>query len=113
MTQMPRVDVEKRGEMYIVTLPPGSISDEVQIDYIRSRLLDLKGVRVIVDLSGVTFVSSSLLTALVALNKKIQRAQRTLILCSVHPEIMEILKMTRLCNVFIICENLEDALECC
>jgi anti-sigma B factor antagonist len=51
------------------------------------------------DLTGVRFVSSAALGALIALNRKVQGAGGQLSLCNLNPEMTEVLRATKLDSV--------------
>jgi anti-sigma B factor antagonist len=65
--------------------------------------------RVIFNMSALDFVSSSLVARLVALNRRIQAAGGKLILCGMHPVVLEIFERVRLDRAFHIVESEEDA----
>jgi len=58
--------------------------------------------QVVLDFSGVKFMASSMLSKLVALQKKCEEYRAKLKLCSVTPDIMQVFKITKLNKVFDI-----------
>jgi anti-sigma B factor antagonist len=58
--------------------------------------------QVILDFTPVKFMASSMLSKLVALNKKCQEFKVKLKLCGVSPDIMQVFKITKLNKVFDI-----------
>ncbi len=65
---------------------------------------------VVVDLSGLTLISSAGLRSLLQLAKSIQDRKRRLVLASVQPQVETVLKMTGLDRVFRIGKDVDAGL---
>lgn len=65
--------------------------------------------RVVADLSRLRFISSPLLGILIMLHRKVNAVQGSLKLCGLHPNIEEVLKVTRLNTLFSICDDRQSA----
>lgn len=80
---------------------------------LRTRLTDLLvegSPRLVVDLSGVTFMDSSGLGALVSAQKRARVFRGTLVLVVVNDAILRVLRLTALDRVFTVHATLEEAL---
>ncbi len=64
---------------------------------------------VILDFQAVQFMSSAALGMLIRINKKCKEFKANLKLCSIHPDIKQVFKITGLDKVFTIYKNVEDA----
>lgn len=96
---------------YTVARPDISRLDAVSAPALRSATADLANqgrFRVVLDLSGVEFVDSSGLGALIHMHKTLQ-TQGRLALCNVDPKVAKLFKVTRLDRVFAIGTSADDA----
>ncbi len=97
---------ESNGEILSIHLTEAKILDETVIQQISTALLDLisktSEPNVVIDFSQVRFLSSSALGMLVKVNKKCKEFKINLKLCSIHRDIMEVFKITRLDKVLAI-----------
>jgi anti-sigma B factor antagonist len=107
-----RMNVEHRDEV-IVTRLEGSatmdVSDDLQAHLM--KLLETPASRVVVDLSGLDFVSSAGLGALVAAYRLSQESQGSLKVAAPRPAIRELLEMTRLSDILQVHDTLEEAIS--
>ncbi len=106
---------ESNGEILTAYLTEAKILDESVIQQISSALQDLIGKteepNVVIDFSQVRFLSSSALGMLVKINKKCKEFKINLKLCSIHSDIMEVFKITRLDKVLSIYPDAPSAYE--
>ena len=73
---------------------------------------DLKGGRLVLDFSKVQFISSQAVGVIITLNKKLAaRAApgETLVLCGVGPQLMQLLKITRLDRILTVKATQKEA----
>lgn len=63
----------------------------------------------IMDFSGVTFIDSAALGALVATHLAAQKAKRKLVLVGLNPQVKALLDMTRVSQFFTIYPSIQDA----
>lgn len=75
------------------------------------QLFDEGKCNLIIDLSGVRFVDSSGLGALVSGFKNASAREGSLKLCSLQPQVRSMFELTRLHRVFEIFSSVEEALE--
>lgn len=87
------------------------ISDTTRqiFEQIYSLVDDADRTRMIVDLSGVDFLSSLALGKLVMLNRKIQAGGGRLALCGIGEHTRDVLEVTHLSRVFNIYDTIDDA----
>ncbi len=109
----PYVRSESNGEILTVHLTEAKILDESVIQQISAALIELIGKtsepNVVIDFSQVRFLSSSALGMLVKINKKCKEFKINLKLCSIHSDIMEVFKITRLDKVLSIYPDAQAA----
>ena len=67
--------------------------------------------KILVDLSGVTYMDSSGIASLVEAYQRAKKQGAEFSLVQVNPAALRVLKLARLDKVFLIHENLEDALN--
>lgn len=72
--------------------------------------LDRERTMIHIDMSGVDFINSSGLGAMVSMLKEIRLRQGRLTLSNLAPYIVEIFEITQLSNVFEIYETVEEAM---
>jgi anti-anti-sigma factor len=72
------------------------------LDTLVNRLSEQPGLRLVVDLSRVRYVSSDALSKLIALKKKIVGASGEFHIENLHPDLLEVFRITRLDQVFRI-----------
>ena len=103
--------VERAGEIAAVTLIRERITDEDNVDQFGQGLTDLVetgGVRrLLVDVSGLEYVTSSVLGKLIFLHRRLARDGGQMVLCGVRPTLLDILDATRLTTLFTIAEDEE------
>lgn len=111
---MPETTSSTREDVLIVQLLKQKILSDALCAQIGEEFLqhadDCNG-KLLLDFSGVTFMSSGLITGIVTLNKKAKRDKITLKFCCVHPAIMEVFEITRLNKVFRIYLSQDDAMN--
>lgn len=65
--------------------------------------------RIILDLSQLQILSSIFLGLLVALNRRVTEAEGKMKICGVQPDVREVFRMTKLEELFEICEDEQAA----
>lgn len=76
-----------------------------------SGLLDKNEINILLDLSGLEYVSSSGLRIFLMFLKKIRAVDGRLMLCGMTQDILEIFEISGFVNIFEIYENQEAALK--
>jgi anti-anti-sigma factor len=111
----PRLSVSSHGEVTIVELTDRKILDEISIAQIGERLQELvaktESPKFILDFSSVGHMSSSALGMLITVHKRIREKKGQLRLSGIQPPIYEVFVITRLNEIFQICQTREEALE--
>lgn len=67
--------------------------------------------RILLDFGNVRYLSSAALGKLINLKKKVSRVDGQIKLCSIHPDLIEVFKITRLDTVFDIQHDERAALD--
>ena len=98
--------IRQQGSITIVGFLTPSILDQATVNSIGAEVMELvetKGrKRLLIDLTGVKYFSSSMVGKLIALHKKMQEVRGEFKLCSIDPSIYEIFETMRLDTVFDI-----------
>ncbi|MBT3278301.1 MAG: STAS domain-containing protein [Phycisphaerales bacterium] len=99
----------------MVTLSDQKILDEINIARIGENLYalvrDAAAPMMVVDFATVANMSSSALGMLITLHKRIRETSGKLVLCNIQPAILEVFRITRLDEIFMICASRSEALE--
>lgn len=107
-----RLEVSEVGDVTIVKFVDRKILDEASIQELGQELFALveddKCEKLLLDFSGVEFLSSAALGNLIKLDKKVKLHDGKLKLCNIRPEIYEVFVITKLNKLFQI-ENDESA----
>lgn len=110
-----KMKVSESNGITIVTLADQKILDEVSIAKIGNDLGKLitpsSHPKIIISFTNVTNMSSSALGMLITLHKRVREAGGHLRLCNIQPTISEVFKITRLDEIFHICEDENEAVS--
>jgi anti-sigma B factor antagonist len=104
---------EDVGDVTVVRLKLARPTDEDVNTFFKQIyvLIDDMGRRnLVLDMHAVEYVTSMALGKLIMLNRKAQAAGGRLVLCSLTPAAEEIMKLTRLRDLFTVCPNEPEAL---
>lgn len=111
----PRINVEILEGTTIITFMDQKILEETQIQALEHSVLPVieqtQSPTVVLDFVNVRFLSSAVLGLLIRISKKVYQKNGQLRLCSIHPKIFEIFKITRLDKVFDIHQDREEAVN--
>ncbi len=105
---------EDVGDVTLVRLKLARLTDDDAhslFKQIYSLVDDMRRRNLVLDLRAVEYLPSMALGKLVMLNRKAQAAGGRLVLCELRPEVDEIMQVTRLSDLFAICQTEEEALE--
>ena len=103
----------QRDDVLVIRFTSPRILSDVMIAQIGQELIklaDQANGKLLLDFSGVSFMSSAMIGKIVLLNKKCQSNKTTVKLCSISPTIKEVFEITRLDKVFKIYDTEADAL---
>lgn len=108
--------IKHSGDVTIVTFTQPEMRDEDgSVQLIGNTLMDLvdqKGARkIILDFTGVTFLTAAAYGKLISLDKKLKQATGKLIMCCLHADVCAEMGMSRMTSFMEIKENREEALE--
>jgi len=111
--QAQRIKIIRSGDVAVVELADKKILEETIISQIADQLFALAGEadvpRLVVDFSNVTHMSSGALGMLITLHKRIRQKNGQLRFCHIRPSIYEVFAITRLNEVFTVCQTREEA----
>jgi anti-sigma B factor antagonist len=113
-----RIEVTKAtaatGEVIMVRFHDRKIMDQITIQELADELFSLvekeQQKNLLLNFTGVEFLSSAALNKLMLLDKKMKAAGGNLQLTNIKPEIFEILAVTRLTQLFTIKRTEQEAL---
>lgn len=110
-----RITVTESGDVTVVRFADRKIVDEAQVNELAAelgRLVDIEKRRaLLLNFSGVEFVSSAGLGKLIALDRKLKMAKGRLKMSDMVPEIMSVFEITKLNKVFDIRGSEAEALK--
>lgn len=105
-----QMEVDRQGPIAVVKLT-GSANMDV-VEHLQERLIDLldQGVeRLVLDMSGLKFISSVGLSAIIAAHLHCRHHLSEVRLVNPQPAILELLRVTRLTRIFTIHDSVEQA----
>lgn len=110
-----RIDIDEFGDVTIAKFIDNKILDETNIQIIGNQLFALVEQdgrkKIVLDFSSVDYLSSAALGKLITMDKKVNAAKGKLRLCSIRPEIYEVFTITKLNQVFKICDDTDEAIQ--
>jgi len=111
----PRMSVEYVENATVVAFTDEKILEDVDVRVLRESIeaiIEQAGsIHLVLDFRHVKFLSSAVLGLLIRISKRIREQGGELRLCSIHPGIYEVFKITRLTNVFDIYEDVNSATQ--
>ncbi len=109
----PLLDFEVIGRVTLATIRASSVLSASNVADFGVELLDYidahPGLALVINFENVDYLSSSVLTELLRVNKKINEVKGRLHLCAVSKTIREIFSITNLDRVFILHEDGREA----
>lgn len=100
---------------FVIEFLDSSILDQSEIDSIGYELIAIAdrsaGSQVVVDLEDIEFLSSAMIGVFIRFKKSLGTNDSELKLCNARPELMEVLKLTKLDSVFDIHKSRRDAIS--
>ncbi|MBQ17570.1 MAG: hypothetical protein CMJ65_10640 [Planctomycetaceae bacterium] len=99
----------------VASFHPGILDEEGNVELLGQSLFQLvdhhRFCRIIVDLSEISFVSSSVLGKLISLHRKLHRAGGGLILCGLQEPVEMVLRRSNLLDYFQVVPGRDAALD--
>lgn len=110
----PRIHVEYKDGATVVAFTDDKILEDTDVRALREAIeavVEQVGqIQLVLDFHHVKFLSSAVLGLLIRISKRISEQGGQLRLCSIHPGIYEVFKITRLTSVFDIYEDVDSAI---
>ncbi len=104
-----QIQVKQNGTVFVVNFVEHKILNDMVIETVARELYDLAAredcQNILLNFSGVGFLSSSVLGKLITLNKRMKGKGGRLRLCELRPEIMELFTLTNLTKIFDISDD--------
>lgn len=111
----PRLRISATGGVTVVELMDRRILDELSIGEIGEKLTTMVAQaadpKFVLDFASVAHMSSSALGMLITLHKRIREKGGELRLSGIQPAILEVFVITRLNEIFTICQTRQQALD--
>jgi anti-anti-sigma factor len=115
MTAKTRLVVQTIKDVTVVTFADSSLVDTLHIDQAGRELYELVDKqdrrKLVIDLSKLTHLSSAVLSVFIALQKKIDGAGGTLILCGLSKPLQKLFKVANLHKLFTFTADEDTAME--
>ena len=115
MAQDSRLLVQGIGDVTVVNFIESTMLDMQLIQRVSGELYALVETRdrrkLILDFTGVKFLSSQMLGVLITLQKKIRALEGKLVLCALKPEVHKVFKITGLEKLFDFYPDEKEALK--
>ena len=113
--EKPQLNVSRSRDVIVVQLADRKILDEMSIMQIGEQLNALVAEadhpRMVLDFTNVGHMSSSALGMLITLHKRIREKDGQLRFCCIQSSIYEVFVITRLNEIFQICQTQQEALD--
>lgn len=104
------------GDAVVVSFPGPELTDDDNIEILGRELFALVDQfdcdKIAVDLTGVAFITSSVLGKLITLHRKQSRHDGRLVLCNIGPGVSDTLETSRLIDYFTTADDVADAKSC-
>jgi anti-sigma B factor antagonist len=114
MAEYRRVEIREVGDVTVVRFRDHKIIEDISIQELGQELFQLvekdQRKKLLLNFSGVDFLSSAALGKLITLDKKMKAAQGVLKFCAIRPEIYEVFAITKLNRLFDIKDEEAGAL---
>ena len=105
------VEIEEKGEIIVVRLEGRlDAASSPQLEQKISAVIDQGHFKLLVNLSGVEYLSSAGMRLLLSLSKKLKHLEGKLVACSMSDEVMEVIKMAGFQRVIEFYPNEEESL---
>ncbi|MBI3462260.1 MAG: STAS domain-containing protein [Planctomycetes bacterium] len=110
-----RIEVIEKDGTSVVRFRDAKILEDRAIHQMGTELLEVvqgkTGVRLILDFTGVKYLSSAALGKLITVRRRVDQLGGKLLLCELGPETLDVFKIAKLDDYFEICRDQRSALE--
>ncbi len=110
-----RISVAEVDGVTVLRFKDEQVVDEEHIrelgEELKQVVSERPGIKLVVSFQGVKLLASAALGKLITLQKRVNEAQGSMLLCCLGEEIKENLEITRLDTYFNTCETQEEAVE--
>src|SRR5512145_2037365 len=114
MSEYRRLDVKEVGDVTVIRFRDHKIVEDLNIQELAQEMFQLvekdRHENILLNFSGVDFLSSAALGKLITMDKKVKAAGGMLKLSNIKPEIYEVFAITKLNRLFDIKDEEADAL---
>lgn len=108
-------NVESHGDAVVVRFNVPQLTEDLNVEQLGHDLFALvenfDHRQVVLRLSGVDYLTSSVLGKFITLHRKLHRLQGRLVVCELTPGVREVMRMSRLLDYFHTVEDLAAAQE--
>lgn len=108
------VSAECRDDVVVVSFGLKQLTDDENVEILGRELFCLVDQynceKVVLDMAGVSFITSSVLGKIITLHRKQSRNNGRLVLCRLEAGVIETLETSRLINYFHTAEGVDDAI---
>ena len=108
------ITLRTSGAVVVAEFTKGELKDEREILRVLDKLGDLvekrNKVQLLLNLSGVTYISSSGLGAIVSLMKKIAAKEGGMKICCLRPDVREVFEVMQLDRIIPVVDTEQEAL---
>ncbi len=115
ISQNANFSISTYDDIYVLCLTNNKILNESTIIQINKDILDLiegkENIKIVINFKYVKYLSSSVLSKLVAVQKKIVSLNGKMVLCSMDPILIRIFEITQLHKFFNIVEDEKGAIS--
>ncbi len=110
------LDVTTQGDVAIAALSSSEITDDDNIEILGRELFALvdeyECPKIVIDLSGVAYITSSVLGKFITLHRKQSRNEGRLVLCNLESGVANTLHTSRLNTYFTTADDIPAAMNC-
>ena len=85
----------------------------IKLENAINQLIDAKNIRVVVDFNKVDYLSSAGMRLLLSMTKRLKTMGGQLVLCAIHDDVMEIIKMAGFEQILNIYYSQDEAVRIC
>jgi len=107
------LETDREGDVSVARFTVSRIVDGPELDAIRNELVEVviaaEPPKILIDFSGVALISSAAITLLRDLHRAVSSRQGQLRLCGVCPDIVAVLRFTRIDTLFALFSDRQAA----